>query len=250
MTWVAVAIGGSAVLGYMGSKEAASAQEAASEAGIQEQRRQFDLLQKTLAPYTQAGVQALGGYQPFIRGGLEAYQQQMNLAGVAGPEAQRAAIAQIEQSPEMQAMIQQGEEAMLQRASATGGLRGGNIQAAMAQFRPELLSKMMAQRQLTLSDIAGKGFTGVQNLSQLGQSSAAGVGTSGMTMASNVGNLLAQGGAAQAGGAMALGQAAGMIPGALMLNRFLSPAATSYTPAQIAQANAMNVPQSLPPLNF
>jgi len=250
MTWVATAIAGSAVLGYMGSQDASSAQVQSSEAGIAEQRRQFDEMQRVLQPYTDAGTEAIGGYQPYIQGGLDAYQQYQALSGLSGPQAQQQAISQIERSPQMQSMIKQGENAMLQNASATGGLRGGNLQAAMAQFRPELLNKLIGQQQSTLGGLAQTGFTGLQNISQLGQSSAAGVGSAGMNMASNIGNLHAQMGAAQAGGAMALGQAAGQIPQAIMLNRFLSPAAASYTPSQIAQANAMNVPQSLPPLTF
>jgi hypothetical protein len=100
--------------------------------GIEEQRRQFDEIQKLLSPYVQAGTGAISGFQPFQEAGAQAFEQQQALAGLRGPEAQQAAIAQIEQSPFLQAQIRQGEEAMLQRASATGGLRGGNIQAALA----------------------------------------------------------------------------------------------------------------------
>lgn len=59
MSWVAAAIGGSALLGYFGSQKAAGAQSDASQAGIAEQRRQFDLNRSDLAPYRSAGQSAL-----------------------------------------------------------------------------------------------------------------------------------------------------------------------------------------------
>jgi hypothetical protein len=154
---------------------AAGAQAAMSQAAVDEQRRQFDELQKLLAPYVQAGTPAL--------------QQLQALAGTAGPEAQQAAIAQIEQSPFFQSSVRQGEQAMLQNASATGQLRGGNIQGALAQFRPAMLQNAIEQQYARLS-----------GLTTMGQQSAAGVGSAGMQTGTNIGNLLTQQGAAQAGG--------------------------------------------------
>ena len=93
---------------------------------------------------------------------------------------------------------------MLSRASATGGLRGGNIQAALGQFRPQLLSNLIEKQYGQLGGLA-----------TLGQSSAAGVGTAGMNTGANIANLLGQQGAAQAGGAIAQGKAYGALPTAL-----------------------------------
>ncbi|OBQ32118.1 MAG: hypothetical protein AN487_22985, partial [Anabaena sp. CRKS33] len=121
--------GGSTLLGSaMQSRaagKAAGAQSQAAEMGIEEQRRQFDEVRKLLEPYVQAGQPALQGMQAML--------------GLQGAEAQQQAITDIEQSPLLQAMMRQGEEAMLQNASATGGLRGGNLQGALAQFRPQML---------------------------------------------------------------------------------------------------------------
>jgi hypothetical protein len=155
--------------------EAAGIQAGAAEAGIVEQRRQFDALQALLKPYTEAGLPAL--------------QQQQALLGLQGPEAERAAIERIRGGETFQALEQQGEEALLQRASATGGLRGGNIQGALAQFRPELLSSLIEQQ-----------YGRLGGMTTLGQRSAAGVGAAGMESGTNVANLLAQQGAARAGG--------------------------------------------------
>lgn len=161
---------------------AAAAQTAAAEMGIEEQRRQFDAVQALLRPYVEAGTSALG--------------QQLALAGVAGPEAQQAAIAALEQGPEFQALTRQGEEAILQRAAATGGLRGGNVQASLAQFRPQVLASLIEQQ-----------YGRLGGLTATGQASAAGQATAAQTMGSNITNLLQQQGAAAAGSALARGQA-------------------------------------------
>lgn len=89
-------------------------------------------------------------------GGL-AIEQQQALAGLLGPEAQQAAIAQLEASPQFQAMLQQGEQAILANAAATGGVRGGNTQAMLAQFRPQLLSSLIQQQYERLGGMSAAG---------------------------------------------------------------------------------------------
>lgn len=128
---------------------------------------------------------------------LAAAQQGLSELGLIDAAAQqRAAISGIAESPLFQSQVQQGEQALLQNASATGGLRGGNIQAALAQFRPSMLSQAIQNQ-----------YQNLAGLTSLGQQSAAGVGTAGMQTATNVGNLLQQQGAAQAGGYLAQGAA-------------------------------------------
>lgn len=194
MSWMAAAVVGSAVVGGAiqgnAAKKAASTQAQAADRGVEEQRRQFDAVRELLSPYVEAGDVAL--------------EQQMALGGLSGAEAQREAISGIEQGAEFQALTQQGEEAILQSAAATGGLRGGNTQAALAQFRPQVLSSLINQQYSRLG-----GFT------SLGQQSAAGVGTAGMQTGQNVANLMQQSGAAIAGGQLAQGQAFGNVLGSI-----------------------------------
>lgn len=160
-------------------QEAAQAQSetmaGAAQAGIDVQQQQFQAIQDLITPYTEAGTQAL--------------QQQQALAGTLGAEAQQQAINQLQQSPQFQSMIQQGEEAILQGASATGGLRGGNVQGALAQFRPQVLSDVINQQYAQLGGLSGQGLAGAQTLSAAGQNQA-----------SNISNLLMQQGQAQAMG--------------------------------------------------
>lgn len=170
--------------------DAAAAQAASSEAGIAEQRRQFDAIRALLQPYVDVGVPALQGQQAFL--------------GLSGPEAERAAIERIRGGETFKEMTRQGEESLLSRASATGGLRGGNIQAALAQFRPQLLSNLIEQQ-----------YGRLGGMTSLGQKSAAGVGEAGQAMGTNVSNLLAQQGAAQAGGILGEAKAWGTGIGSL-----------------------------------
>jgi hypothetical protein len=215
----AIAVGGSTIVsGYMqgeAAKGAAETQGAASQAGIDEQRRQFEAVQKLLSPYAKAGETALADLSPYAEAGAPALEQQQALLGLRGPEAERAAIERIRGGETFQALAGQGEEALLQRASATGGLRGGNIQGALAQFRPALLSNLIENQYSRLGGMTNLGLTTTQNLVNLGQSSAAGVGNAGMTTGTNVANLLGQQGAAQAGGQIAQGKAFASIPASI-----------------------------------
>lgn len=169
---------GGAFEGQDRAETAAGIQAGAAESGISEQRRQFDEITKLLQPYQKAGVGAIG--------------QQQALLGLAGAPAQQQAIAALEQSPAFQSLTQQGENAILQQASATGGLRGGNVQAALAQFRPKLLSELISRQ-----------YEQLGGLTNVGQASAARQAAFGQATGANIANLLTQQGQAQAGGELA-----------------------------------------------
>lgn len=158
--------------------EAADAMSNAAQAGIGEQRREFDTVRELLSPYVTAGNTSLGAYQ--------------DLSGANGPDKQRAAMAALEGSPQFGALTKAGENAILQNASATGGLRGGNVQAALADQRTNLLNALTQQQ-----------LARYQPIINSGQASAAGVGNAAIATGNNVTNLLGQQGAAQAGGIVA-----------------------------------------------
>jgi hypothetical protein len=214
-----IAVGGATLISGMAqadaAESAAATQAGSAQAGIEEQRRQFDKVQELLKPYSMAGEKALGGLEPFAAAGAPALEEQQALLGLRGPEAERAAIERIRGGETFKALAGQGEEALLQRASATGGLRGGNIQGALAQFRPALLSSLIDQQYGRLGGMTALGQTTTQNLAGLGQASAAGTGAAAQTTGANVANLLGQQGAALAGAEIAQGKAFGAIPAAI-----------------------------------
>jgi len=176
--------------GITGAKQAGKAAEQAGQLqsqmygrGIEEQQRQFNKLIELMRPY--------------VSGGQTAFDQQQALIGLKGAPAQQQAMAGFETSPLFQSLTQQGENAILQNASATGGLRGGNIQAALSQFRPQVLNQLIEQQ-----------YGRLGGLSQLGQASAAGQASAGMQSASNIGNLLGNQGQALGQGMIARGNVA------------------------------------------
>lgn len=183
--------------------QASDAQVGAAESGMAEQRRQFDALQELFKPYVEAGTKAIGGMQPYAEAGAPALAQQQAILGLSGAGEQAKAIAALEASPLYQSQVRQGEEALLQSASATGGLRGGNVQAALAQFRPQMLQNQIDLQYSRLGGLTELGQTTTQNLARLGQASAAGQGVAGMESARAISGLYGDIGASQAGRAIA-----------------------------------------------
>ncbi len=114
---------------------------------------------------------------------------------VDGATAQQQAVSQLEQSPMFQTMARQGEDAIAQNASATGGLRGGNTQGALARFRPQLLDQFIERQYGRLAGIA-----------QAGQNAAGATANAAGAMGGNIADLLVGRGQAQAGAIGAQGQ--------------------------------------------
>ena len=160
---------------------ASDAQAQAADRSVEEQRRQFDATKELLSPYVESGSSGLDGL--------------MALSGLSGDEAQAAEIARIERSPEFTARVEAGEAAILSNASATGGLRGGNTQAALAQFRPQMLADQINTQYGRYGGIADRG-----------QNSATQTGYAGQNFANQASNAYTQQGSAIAGAALARGE--------------------------------------------
>lgn len=195
------ALVGAAVVGAaattISSNKASNAQVDASKAAVAEDNYKFAQAKEILKPYTDAGVGSLTAQQDML--------------GLNGPDAQRTAIQNIQNSPEFETLSKSGETGILQNASATGGLRGGNTQAALAQFRPALLNQLIDSQ-----------FNKLGGITQIGQASAAGVGSAGITTGANNANLITQQGQAQAGNYLAQGQAVSGIANAFATQQLLS----------------------------
>lgn len=78
-------------------------------------------------------MQAQNNLQPYQQGGQGANQLMAALSGAAGPEAQRAAFQNYQNSPGMDYALEQSERAIRRNAAATGGLGGGNVQRALSE---------------------------------------------------------------------------------------------------------------------
>ncbi len=181
---VGLGVAGSVYSARQGNKaagRAADAQTAAAQMGVEENRRQFDLVQSLLKPY--------------VEGGTAAFKQQQNLLGVGGAAAQQQAIGALQNSPFFQAQLNQGTNALLQNASATGGLRGGNVQGALSQFAPQLLQQTYQNQLANLGGLASAGL-----------GAATGTGAAAQNAAAQNSQLFGNMGQAQAGAYLARAQ--------------------------------------------
>lgn len=162
--------------------EAADVQEKMAKKGIKEQRRQFDATQKLLAP--------------FVEGGNKGHMAELPLAGLSGEEAQQAAIDTIRNGSEYGALVEEGENAITANASITGGLRGGDIQGSMMEFRPRVLSSLINRQLDRFGGITDRGAAAATRTAIAGQNSA-----------NSVSQLYANSGEASAAGYLRAGEA-------------------------------------------
>ena len=131
-------------------KRASKAQQEGIRLGIEEQRRQFDLTRQDYAPWQEAGTAALGDMG--------------DIMGLNGPEKQQAALGLLRGSPLFQTTYDAGEEALLQNASATGGLRGGNTQRGLADFGADTFTQVLMDQLGRLGSVSGTGAQMAGNL--------------------------------------------------------------------------------------
>jgi hypothetical protein len=136
------------------SKEAARLQYDATMAGINESKRQFDVTRADYQPYQDLGKSAIDPLG--------------NLVGTNGAAAQQGIIDQLKGGPLYTSLIDSGEEALLANASATGGLRGGNTQDALARFRGDTLNSVIANQLSQYAGLVGIGSGATDAVSNFG----------------------------------------------------------------------------------
>ncbi len=150
-----------------------------------------------------ATQQAQAGLDPYAQAGTNSLAMQQALAGALGPEAQAKAYEALRGGPAYAQMMEAASGGILQNASATGGLRGGNTQAALGQLGPEILQQLIQQQYGQLAGLSQQGFGAA---SQQGQFGLQGVGL-GMQGTGMSGQLQQDIGAYRAGGILGETQA-------------------------------------------
>ena len=251
MTWVATAIAGSALLGYMGSQNQADAatqsaqiQANAAQAGQQLQQQNFQNLSPNFTPYMQtgaAGLSALNAAMPGLTQMPESYKPFT------------AADLQSNLAPNYQFMLNQGLGAQSQALNVGGG--GSNINTANTKFAEDYASnayqnaltnyqtqqaQQFSQDQTAQSNI----FNRLSSVAGIGQNAIAGLSNLSSGTATNITNLGVGGAQATAAGVVgaANAQASGLsnIGGAGVTSALLN----NYGNAQSGQA-AINQGQIL-----
>lgn len=177
--WSTVAGGITSLLGgskqSKGAEKAAAAQLAGTREGIASQEKMFERSLELQAPYREAGYAAIEGLQ-----------------GLTTPEGRAQSLQDYYAGPEFLQMSQQIEEQQLRNAAATGGLRGGVNQAALATIAPQLGQQFLAGQE--------QRFTGLSNLG-MGAASQGAAGA--QQLGGNVSLLQQQGAQAQAANQLA-----------------------------------------------
>lgn len=138
----------------------------------------------------------VNGQEFATRAEAEAYAKANGTGAVSAQDAQRNAISAIENGSQFGALVRQGEYGLLANQAATGGLRGGDTQGALAQFRPQMLQALIDKQLANLGGLAANG-----------QNAAAMTGTAAQNAGAQVNAALGDRGAAQAGASLAGGQA-------------------------------------------
>lgn len=141
-----------------------SRKKAADKAAAQ-QNEALARAQAQLAAQTTANNQALS---PYTSAGAEATGAIEGLLGLNGNDAQAQAIQALEGSPLFKSLFRNGQEAILQNASATGGLRGGNVQSSLADFGADTLTKVIQQQLANLGGLSSQGLSAVNTGVQAG----------------------------------------------------------------------------------
>ncbi|HHZ97356.1 MAG TPA: hypothetical protein EYN67_17835 [Flavobacteriales bacterium] len=181
MSWGMAAVAGASLVGGIMSSnaagDAAAQQQAGTQAGIESQERMFDKSLELQAPYREAGYGALEGLQSLVDPQGRADMLQSYYAG-----------------PEYSALSGQVEEQQMRNAAATGGVRGGANQAALASIAPQLGQQYLGG--------LNQQYTGLANMGMGAASQGSGQA---MQLGGNISNLQQQ--AAQAGASNSMAQA-------------------------------------------
>lgn len=166
------------------TQEGITAQQAGTSSALDASRSQYDKIKELLTPYVDTGTKAL--------------LQQQDIAGLNGAEAQQQAYAALKNSPAYQALNQAGQDAILANASATGGVRGGNTQGALAQFGTANLANALDRQYSQLGGLTQLGYDATSQ--QAGYNAQQGGMEAGLLSQSgaNIAQLLASGGTNEA----------------------------------------------------
>lgn len=166
----------------------------AKKASRQAEAAQLEYLNKALAQQQGQFDQTRADYAPARELLAPSLTQLGDLVGVNGVDAQRIGMEGIQSSPLLASIIRNGEESVLQNASATGGLRGGDTQNSLATFRADAFSNELQAQMARLAGTAGIGLGATDSVANFGANTA-----------NNISNLYGQQGQVRAGGLLTRG---------------------------------------------
>ena len=178
---IPAAILGSAFLGSRSASQAGNVQAAAADRAAELQREQFERQVELQAPFREAGVRALPE--------LEAASRYT----MFGPE-------QFSKDPGYGFRLAEGQKTLERNAAARGGLISGGALKAATRFGQDMGSQEYSNAFIRYQIERNARLGPLQSLAGFGQTSVNQLGQAGQNYATNAGNLMTGGAAAQAAG--------------------------------------------------
>jgi hypothetical protein len=231
MTWVAVAIGGSALLGAYSSNKAAKAQAGAADRAGQLQQDQYEQTRQDQAPFRQGGLEAqnrlmtllgIGGRAPSTGGNGVAGMIGNAASGMVdnginvdpnspdyGRYARDFGMDQFQQDPGYAFRLSEGQKALDRQAAARGGLISGSALKAATRFGQDMGSQEYQNAFNRYQTERSAQLNPLQSLMGAGQSATNFVGGAGQNYANSAGNAYGAAGQAAASGYMGQANALG-----------------------------------------
>jgi hypothetical protein len=134
MTWVAVAIGGSAALGALSSRSAAKRQERSAREGMAMQERMFNKQNELQEPFRQAGITGQNRYMELLGLGGNT-----NALGY-GKYSRDFGMSDFEKDPGYDFRLTEGLKALDRQAAARGGMISGKALKAAGRYGQDYAS--------------------------------------------------------------------------------------------------------------
>lgn len=154
-------------LGLLSSSKSAKASERAAATQAAAQDRAAELIYKQFQE-TKATL------EPFVGMGLAGAQEQQDLLGLSGPEAQAAAQARFQESPGYKFRLQRGLGAVDQGFAGRNALVSGAREKARMEYGQGLASSEFANYFNRLGAQTGTGLAAAQAIGGVGSSAAQG----------------------------------------------------------------------------
>jgi len=194
MPWMALAIGGSALLGASASKSAANTQAAATDRAGELQREMFQEQNRLQEPFRQGGMAAQNKLLTYfgLPGGTE--------GGDFGRYSRDFGMADFTADPGYGFRLAEGQKALDRQAAARGGLISGGALKAAQRYGQDMGSQEFTNAFNRYQTNRANQLQPLQSLMGAGQTATNTMGANAASYGTNAGNLMTSGGAARASG--------------------------------------------------
>ena len=200
MTWIAVAIGGSAIVGAVGSSIAGSEQAGGQKQAAKTQQGMFNTITGQEQPFLQGGYGAETSLQNLLYGTPGGTDAGTGLANGYLSQTFNPSQAQLENYPGYQFQLQTGAQSV-ENASAPGsGAQSGTALKQLMSFNQGTAASNYNNYFNQFQTQQGNIFNRLSNIAQLGQNAAGNLGNAGTQLGTGVAQAQAAAAGSTAGG--------------------------------------------------